>query len=77
MRNELKHRELKMTTQQQRVIGLVLFAVGSYLLLLILNKFFVTTNITLLKTIGIWMLVQLPGLIYWLIKHDQEEAENV
>ena len=66
-----------MTTQQQRVIGLVLFAVGSYLLVLLLNKFFGTTNTTLLKTIGIWMLVQLPGLIYWLIKHDQEEAENV
>ena len=66
-----------MTTQQQRVIGLVLFVVGSYLLVLLLNKLFGTTNTTLLKTIGIWMLVQLPGLIYWLIKHDQEEAENV
>ena len=77
MRNEFNLGDLKMTTQQQRVIGLVLFAVGSYLLLLILNKFFGTSNTTLLKTIGIWMLVQLPGLIYWLIKHDQEEAENV
>ena len=69
--------DLKMTTQQQRVIGLVLFVVGSYLLVLLLNKLFGTNNTTLLKTIGIWMLVQLPGLIYWLIKHDQEEAENV
>ena len=69
--------DLKMTTQQQRVTGLVLFAVGSYLLVLLLNKFFGTTNTTLLKTIGIWIAAQLPGLIYWLIKHDQEEAENV
>lgn len=66
-----------MNTQQQRVVGLVLFAVGSYLLLLILNKALGTSNTTLLKTIGIWMFFQLPGLIYWLIKHGQEETENV
>ena len=65
-----------MTTQQQRVIGLVLFAVGSYLLVLLLNKLFATSNITLIKTIGYWIMLQLPGLIYWLIT-DQEEAENV
>ena len=66
-----------MTTQQQRVIGLVLFVVGSYLLVLLLNKLFATSNTTLIKTIGYWIMLQLPGLIYWLIKHDQEEAENV
>lgn len=63
-----------MTTQQQRVIGLVLFAVGSYLLVLILNKLFGTTNTTLLKTIGIWMLVQIPGLVWTLMQHDKEQA---
>lgn len=61
-----------MTTQQQRVIGLVLFAVGSYLLVLLLNKMFGTTNTTLLKTIGIWMLVQIPGLVWSLMQHDKE-----
>lgn len=61
-----------MTTQQQRVIGLVLFAVGSYLLVLLLNKFFATTNTTLLKTIGIWMLVQIPGLVWTLMQHAKE-----
>ena len=65
-----------MTTQQQRVIGLVLFVVGSYLLVLLLNKLFATSNTTLIKTIGYWIMLQLPGLIYWLIT-DQEEAENV
>lgn len=61
-----------MTTQQQRVIGLVLFAVGSYLLVLLLNKMFGTSNTTLLKTIGIWMFFQLPGLVWSLMQHDKE-----
>lgn len=65
-----------MTTQQQRVIGLVLFAVGSYLLLLILNKLFGTTNTTLLKTLGIWMFVQLPGAVWLLLQHDKEQTSN-
>lgn len=61
-----------MTTQQQRVIGLVLFAVGSYLLVLLLNKMFGTSNTTLLKTIGIWMFLQLPGLVWSLMQLDKE-----
>ena len=63
-----------MTTQQQRLTGLVLFAIGSYLLVLLLNKFFGTTNTTLLKTIGIWMFLQLPGLVWTLLQHDKEQT---
>lgn len=61
---------------QQRVIGLVLFAVGSYLLLLILNKFFGTSNTTLLKTIGAWMFFQLPGMLWLIIQHDKQQNIN-
>jgi len=66
--------DLKMTTQQRRILGLVLIAVGSYILVLLLNKFFATSNTTLIKTIGYWIMFQLPGMLWLLIQHDKQQT---
>lgn len=65
-----------MTTQQQRVIGLVLLAVGSYLLVILMNKVLGTTNTTMIKSIGYWIMFQVPGAVWLLVLHDKQQNIN-